>query len=93
VLLLERARCLFRSLPLLARIGLAVLVFGGAVDVNAHALAAGQNSAAGHTAAEMAGHVIAFVGMVLVLAGVVVDGIRQTSLRRASDRRTPKGVA
>ena len=97
----QRARSARRSrgvgsLPLIARIGLIVLVLGGIADVVAHfGVAVGTPDAghsAGHTADEIAAHLQVFVGMVLILLGVVVDGIRQTRLGpRASSSR--KGVS
>lgn len=80
----------FGAIPLLVRIGLVVLVFGGFADVTAHvaafAPAAGTGGAAehtgGHTPDEVAAHVVVFVGMVVILLGVVVDGVRQTRLAR-----------
>ena len=85
------------ALPLLVRIGLVVLVLGGVADVAAHLAAAGQaghaaGHSAGHTPDELAAHLQLFVGMVLILLGVVVDGVRQARLDpRASSSR--KGVS
>ena len=82
------------GLPLLTVAGLVVLLLGGAADVGAHLVAAGQ---AGHgdapTMAEGAAHGAVFVGMVLIFLGVVADGIRQTRARRDPARRPRKGVA
>ena len=81
------------ELPPLARLGLAVLLAGGLGDLGAHALAAGHDSAEGHTAAELAGHLVAFTGMVLVLLGVVLDGARQAIARRRSAGPARRGVS
>ena len=86
----------FGSLPLLVRIGLVALVLGGIADVVAHfGVGVGAPNAghsAGHTADEIAAHLQVFVGMVLILLGVVADGVRQTRLGpRASNSR--KGVS
>ena len=67
MLTVERTRSLLGRLPLLARLGLAVVVIGGLGDLAAHALAGGPNAAHEHTAAELMGHLIAFMGMVLIL--------------------------
>lgn len=92
MLTLERVRWELSGLPLLARVGLVVLLLGGFADLVAH-LDAG--SLAGHShgpSAELSAHAIAFMGMVLILLGVVVDGVRQTRLGRSAGD-TSKGVA
>ena len=81
-----------RSLPFAARLGLGVIVFGVLEDLVAHGLGSAA-SAGGHTDAQLLGHLIVLVGMVLILLGVVVDGARQAIARRRSARRSPKGVA
>ena len=80
-------------LPLIARMGVAVLLFGVLEDLVAHSLGGSPASAGGHTDAQMLGHLVVFVGMVLILLGVVVDGVRQAKARRESARQTSKGVA
>ena len=79
-------------LPFAARLGFVVLVFGVVEDLAAHSLDGGS-AVGGHTATELLGHLIVFVGMVLILLGVVVDGARQAIARRTSARRSSKGVA
>jgi hypothetical protein len=75
-----------RTLPTLVRLGLLVLAFGGVADVVAHF---GLPTEAGelheHAASESMAHLIGFVGMVLVLLGVVVDGARRSRVRRSAD--------
>ena len=93
MLALESAAGRASRLPLLVRIGLAVLVFGTAADLVAHTLATGPGPDGGHAAAELTGHLVAFAGMTLILLGVVVDGVRQARTRRAAARRNPEGVA
>lgn len=81
MLTLERARMELRSLPLLVHLGLAILVIGGFADVAAHLEATGHaGHGHEHTASELSAHLIGFVGMVLILLGVVVDGVRQAYL-------------
>jgi hypothetical protein len=62
--------------------------------VAAH-LEAAEHAAAGHehTSEELAAHLGAFVSMVVVFAGVVVDGVRHSRARRPSAGRTREGVA
>ena len=78
-----------RSLPALARAGLAVLAFGGLADLVAHlGLPAEAGHGHGFTAAEVEAHLIVFAGMVLILLGVVVDGVRRAHPGRlAGDQR------
>jgi hypothetical protein len=67
------------ALPVLTRVGLAVLVLGGLADLGAHVAIVDQ--AAGHdhgfTPTEAAAHLVVFAGMAMVLLGVVVDGVRR----------------
>jgi hypothetical protein len=67
-----------RPLPLLTRIGLVVVVFGLLNDLAEHGFASTASDAAvtGFSIAEHAAHLVVLVGMVAVLAGIVVDGIR-----------------
>jgi hypothetical protein len=92
MLTLESARRQFLSLPLLVHAGLVILAVGGLADVVAHL---GPRGAAAelheHTAAEFAAHLTAFLGMVVILLGVVVDGA-QRSLRRPAEATTTGGT-
>ncbi len=85
MLTLERVGRHVRALPLVVRLGLIVLVVGGLADVAAHLDAADH---AGHlhehVQAEFQAHLIGFVGMVVVLLGVVVDGLRRTRPGRSA---------
>jgi len=67
------------ALPVLTRVGFAVLVLGGLADLAAHVAVLGD--AAGHdhgfTPTEAAAHLVVFAGMAMVLLGVVVDGVRR----------------
>ena len=77
----------FGAIPLLVRIGMVVLVFGGFADLTAHVAAFGPadgaaNHPGSHTPDEVAAHVVVFVGMVVILLGVVVDGAKRSRLAR-----------
>jgi hypothetical protein len=80
-------------LPLTVRFGVAILVFGILEDLVAHRLAGTAATEGRHAEAELIGHAIVFVGMVLILLGVVIDGVRQAVARRTSARHSSKGVA
>jgi hypothetical protein len=79
MLALERLRTELLSFPLLTQIGLLILVVGGLADVVAHLEAVGYaEHLHEHTASELSAHLIGFVGMVVILLGVVLDGARRT---------------
>ena len=80
-----------RALPLVIRLGLIVIAFGGLADLVTHLSFADAADTGGHTQAQLSAHAIAFAGMVLVLAGVVVDGVRQSMVRRRGPGRQPTG--
>ena len=84
---------------MLTRVGLVILVIGGLADIAAHLEAAGQTDHLHeHTTSELSAHLIGFVGMVVILLGVVLDGVRRTfggrqdghSIARTSAHSTPK---
>ena len=88
MLALERR---LRALPLVIRLGMVVIAFGGFADLVTHLSFADAAEPGGHTPAQLSAHVIAFAGMVLVLAGVVVDGVRQSMVRRRGPGHQPTG--
>ena len=73
------------GLPVVSRIGLLLMVAAGASDVVVH-LAAGEHAGHHEFGPEHAAHLAGVVGMVLVLAGVAVNGARR-QLRRAAAKR------
>jgi hypothetical protein len=84
MLTLERLRSGFLTLPILARIGLLIMAFGGFADVTAHLEAAGHaDHLHEHTTSELSAHLIGFIGMVAIFIGVVADGARRTLRDRA----------
>jgi hypothetical protein len=91
MLTLERIRRELLNLPMLTRIGLLILVIGGIADVVAHLEV---SSHIGHThehpASELTAHLIGFVGMAVILLGIVLDGTRRTRRSRSGgDRIAP----
>ena len=93
MLALERTRVAFIGLPIVVRIGLLLMVLGGLGDVVAHLEAAGHAEPLdGHTASELSAHLLGFTGMVVILLGVVVDGVRRTRPDRSvGNSTTPTG--
>ena len=93
MLTLERARAELRGLPLLVHLGLAILVLGGFADLVAHLEATGHaGHGHEHTVSELSAHLIGFVGMVVILLGVVVDGVRQAYLDRSVEDTSKGGM-
>ncbi len=94
MLALETAARALQALPILTRVGLAVLVVGGLADLAAHVAIVYQ--AAGHdhgfTPYEVAAHVVVFAGMVLVLLGVVADGVRRPRPGRSAGNTSKGGT-
>lgn len=68
-----------RSLPTLIWLGVVLLLGGGVADVVAHLWAAGADHEHGFTPSEFSAHVVVVVGMVIVLLGVVVHGVRHSA--------------
>jgi hypothetical protein len=85
------------ALPVGSRIGLAVMLVAGVMDTVVHLLGNGGHAAHHGLFPEHAAHVMGIVGMVLVLAGVVINGARRQLSRRAPaaingglDRNAPR---
>ena len=74
------------ELPIGSQIGLVVMVLGFAADLLAHLDPALDHDHGAMTGPQLSAHLVVFVGMALVLIGVVVDGIR--SGRRRGDAAT-----
>ena len=80
VAVIERVSETAHQLPLGSKLGFAVMVLGIAADLVAHLDPALDHHHGAVTGPELSAHLVVFVGMALVLIGVVVDGVR--SLRR-----------
>jgi hypothetical protein len=91
MLSIESGAGALHDLPALARAGLAVMGFGGLLDLVAH-VGAPVDSVASSAADQATAHLLLFVGMVLIVLGVVVDGVRLSRARRARGHPR-KGVA
>jgi|SRR5687767_720047 len=85
MLMIERFRTILAelgTLPAMSRMGIVVIVIVGLTDVAVHLLiAAPARHEHGAFAAEHLAHLLGIVGMVLTLAGVVVDGVRHSHRR------------
>ena len=81
-----------RPLPGPTKVGLAVIGFGLLLDVTEHGFMSHANDVvvAGFPLAEHAAHLVVIVGMVLVLAGVVADGVRIHRSRAARPERSQR---
>jgi hypothetical protein len=81
------------GVPRLSAIGFGGLLVATVADVGAHVLAAGHDAhESGFTTLELASHVAVLLSMVLILVGVVADGVLTARARRRADR-TRKDVA
>ena len=67
----------WRALPIAARVGLAVMWSGMILDVTLHAMSAA-------VAPEHLAHAVVLAGMVLVICGVIVDGVWRGRERQRS---------
>ena len=70
-----------RDIPAGSQLGLIVIGFGVVADLIAHLDPGLEHHHGTMTGSQVSAHLVVFVGMVLVLAGVVVDGV--CSNRRA----------
>ena len=94
MLLIERLRTEAHGVPALTKVGVVALGFAGLLDLIAHLEASEHiGHLHQHTSAEASAHLAAFVSMVLIYLGVVLDGARQQRARRHSAERQSKGVA
>lgn len=88
VAVIERVSETVHQVPLGSKLGFAVMVLGIVADVVAHlepALDHDHRSVAGP---ELSAHLVVFVGMALVLIGVLVDGVH---VGRQSGGDAPQG--
>jgi hypothetical protein len=76
VAVIERVSETARQLPLGSKVGFAVMVLGFAADLVAHLDPALEHDHGGMTGPQLSAHLVVFVGMALVLIGVVIDGVR-----------------
>jgi hypothetical protein len=66
-----------RPLPRLARLGVATIAFGLVFDLSEHSFAAAAPVlSGGFSVGEHAAHLVVLIGMVVILLGVIADGVR-----------------
>ena len=70
-------------MPPVSKLGLALMVFAGVLDVVVHVAGDGHTGHHHELGPEHLAHFLSIAGMVLVLAGVVTDGARRQLRRRA----------
>ncbi len=95
MLTLESVTADLKTLPVLAKVGVVVMALSGLGDVVAHLEVHGVEAAGHlheHTAFEASAHLGGFVSMVLILLGVVLDGVQRSRARRRPAAHG-KGVA
>ena len=74
-------------LPIGSQIGLVVMVLGFAADLLAHLDPALDHDHGAMTGPQLSAHLVVFVGMALVLIGVVVDGVRSGRRSRVTENQ------
>ena len=89
---IRRATDTAHRFPIGSQLGLAVMAVGFALDLIAHLDPALDHHHAGVTGPQLSGHLVVFVGMTLVLVGVVVDGVRTSRGSSDAHRRTPDAI-
>lgn len=81
--------------PFTSLLGLAIAFLGVALDVAVHLSVPAdghEHVHAGFTLSEHAAHLVVMAGMALVLAGVVVDGVRRQLMQRVTSARVERSA-
>lgn len=73
-----------RPIPGLTKLGAGTIAFGLVFDASEHSFAA--VSTGGFSPGEHAAHLVVLVGMILGLAGVIVEGVRHSGRPRPDGR-------
>ena len=80
-----------RPIPGLTKLGAVTIAFGLVFDLSEHTFAAAATSS-GFSLGEHAAHLVVLVGMILGLAGVIVDGVRHSGRPARSEGSDPRAV-
>ena len=92
MLVIDAARAALARLPWIARVGLGLMVAGAVLAVATALGTPPHPGHGGHAPDAHAGHLVAFVGMLVTLAGVVGDGAgRQRGPRHADNDNDDQG--
>ena len=74
----------FRRIPTGARLGLIVMGLGIIADLIAHVDPALEHDHGTVTGPQVSAHLVVFLGMAVILASVVVDGVRRSGRNRGT---------
>ena len=66
-------------IPALSKFGFVVIILGLAADLVVHLTAGIEHDHGGASGTMLSAHLVVFVGMAIVLLGVIADGIRSTN--------------
>lgn len=77
-------------IPAASKLGFGVMIVGLVVDLLAHLTVGVDHAHGGATGTELSAHLVVFAGMLIVLLGVIVDGVR--SNHRAVPAHTQGGT-
>ena len=76
--------------PLLAKLGAATIGFGLVFDLSEHSFAQhAAQAGAGFSPGEHAAHLVVLIGMVIILLGVIADGVHASG-RQARPEGSPR---
>ena len=96
MLTIEAITCDLAGLPGLVKVGLVLMLLSGLGDVVVHLGApVAAATSGGHelTGSEAWAHLGGFVSMVVIFAGVLIDGVRRSRARHIAAAHQQKGVA
>ena len=80
------------AVPCLAKGGFATIAFGLVFDLSEHSVqSATRQAPTGFSLGEHAAHLVILIGMVVVLAGVIADGIHSAG-RLSRQERSPRNA-
>jgi hypothetical protein len=82
------------ALPRMAKLGIGIVLIGLGMDAVVHMLPVhdGQVLVAGFSIEEHASHLVVVLGMVIVIAGVMIEGSRLASRRPRAQRRESDAI-
>jgi hypothetical protein len=78
--------------PWVAKVGFTTIAFGLVFDLSEHAFGLPAEAAVGFSLAEHRAHLVILIGMVIVLVGVIADGMRSARRRSRQKGSLPDAV-